>query len=112
MNNINKRLIAPTEGLAEVQLNVTVRIAPMTFAQPHSHGEGIEEVWCAIEGDAKVLLGKQIRNLPPGTAYMIPPNGNTPHANFNVSDSMVKFFYFARYYDHEPREATNWGKVK
>jgi mannose-6-phosphate isomerase-like protein (cupin superfamily) len=94
--NTNKWLIKMDEGLADLELYITVYIAPNTFAQPHSHEEGVEEVWCPIYGDLQFLLGKQVRNLPPGTAYLIPPNGSTPHANFNVSDQAVKIFYFAR----------------
>ncbi|MFC1538071.1 cupin domain-containing protein [Candidatus Latescibacterota bacterium] len=94
--NTNKWLVKMDEGLADLELYITVYITPNTFAQPHSHGEGIEEVWCTIYGDLQFLLGKQVRNLPPGTAYLIPPNETTPHANFNVSDDTVKIFYFAR----------------
>ena len=71
---------------------------------PHSHVEGTEEVWTTIDDEIYVLLGKQIRFQPPGTAYMIPGDGKTPHANFNVSDKTVKMFYFARYSDHEVRK--------
>jgi hypothetical protein len=46
----------------------------------------------------------QIWPLAPGTAYMIPPDGKTPHANFNVSDHPVKLFYFARLREHEVRK--------
>lgn len=101
--NNNKYLIETKEGLADIELLLTVYIMPNTFAQPHSHGEGVEEVWCTIDGDVKFLLGKQIRNMPPGTAYMIPPDGKTPHANFNVSDTPVKIFYFARGWRKRPR---------
>lgn len=102
--NMNRYLIEAKEGLAEIQLLLTVYLDPNTFAQPHSHGEGVEEVWCTIKGDVNYLLGQQIRDLPPGTAYIIPPNGTTPHANFNTSDEMIKIFYFARFSDHEPRK--------
>ncbi len=102
--NCNKYLIETKEGLAETQLFLTVYITPSTFAQPHSHGEGCEEVWCTISGDVKFELGKEIRSLPPGTAYMIPPDGKTPHANFNVSDDVVKILYFARFQDRSQRK--------
>ena len=78
--------------------------SPMTFFHPHSHLEGCEEVWTSIYDDIHVLLGKQIRLQKAGTAYMIPPDGNTPHANFNVSDKLIKMFYFARYREHEVRK--------
>ena len=97
--NCNKHLIETKEGLAETGLFLTVYISPGTFAQPHSHGEGVEEVWCTISGDVKFELGKEIRALPPGSAYMIPPDGKTPHANFNISDDVAKILYFARFKD-------------
>ena len=97
--NNNKWLIKQEEGLADIELLLTVTIMPNTFAQPHSHGKGEEEVWAAIDDGTQFLLGKQIRNLPPGTAYMIPPDGRTPHANFNLTDKPVKLFYFARFKD-------------
>jgi len=102
--NTNKWLIHVDEGLADLELYITVYITPNTFAQPHSHGEGVEEIWCPINGSLKFLLGKQIRDLPPGTAYMIPPNETTPHANFNVSDETVKIFYFARGWRKGPKK--------
>ena len=102
--NAWEHLIKPEDGLAELQLVLSVWLYPNTFAQPHSHNESTEEVWVTLEGDIKFLMGKQIRDLPPGTAYMIPPNDLTPHANFNVTDEPIKFFYFARFNDHEPRK--------
>ncbi len=102
--NCNKYLIEAKEGLAETQLYLTVYISPNTFAQPHSHDPGCDEIWCTVSGDVKFLLGKQIRDFPPGTAYMIPPDTKTPHANFNVTDKPAKIFYFARFNDHEPRK--------
>ncbi|MCE5249934.1 cupin domain-containing protein [bacterium] len=92
------------DGLGTLESVLTCSFDPMTFFQPHSHDATTEEVWVTIDDDIHVLLGKQIRLQPPGTAYMIPPDGKTPHANFNVSDRIVKMFYFARYRDHEVRK--------
>ena len=92
------------DGLGTLESVLSCSFDPMTFFHPHSHVEGTEEVWVAIADDIHVLLGKQIRLQQPGTAYMIPPDGKTPHANFNVSDRIVKMFYFARYGDHEVRK--------
>jgi hypothetical protein len=79
-----------------VQSILTVQFDPLTFFQPHSHREGAEEVWTAITENCYFLLGKQIRRQPPGTAYYVPPDGKTPHANFNVSEDRIKLFYFSR----------------
>jgi len=101
---IVKPLLSTKDGLGTLESILTCQFDPMTFFQPHSHDKGTEEVWCTINGDVYVLLGKQIRFQPPGTAYMIPPDSKSPHANFNVSDRMINMFYFARYRDHEVRK--------
>ncbi len=102
--NAYKDLIVPNDGLADLQMVLTVELYPMTFAQPHSHIPGCEEVWVLLSGDGYVLLGKNVRKLEPGLAYLIPPNDKVPHANFNVSEKPIKFFYFARFQDHAPRK--------
>jgi len=101
---LSKPLFRTGDGLGTLENTLTVQFDPMTFFQPHSHVEGCEEVWTAITDNVHFLLGKQIRCQPPGTAYLIPPDGKTPHANFNVSDKRIKLFYFARYRDHEVRK--------
>lgn len=101
---IVKPLFNTGDGLGTLESILTCQFDSMTFFQPHSHVEGTEEVWVTITGDVYVLIGKQIRHQPPGTAYMIPTDGRTPHANFNVSDTMINMFYFARYKDHELRK--------
>jgi uncharacterized cupin superfamily protein len=96
---IVKGLFGPAEGLATTQSILTCAFSPMTMFHPHSHVPGCEEVWIPVNADIYALLGKQLRLQHPGTAYMIPPDAKTPHANINVSDRMVKMFYFARYGD-------------
>ncbi len=101
---IVKPLFTTSDGLGTLESILTCAFNPMNFFHPHSHVEGCEEVWITLNDEIYVLLGKQIRLQLPGTAYMIPPDGITPHANFNVSDKIIKMFYFARYSDHEVRE--------
>ena len=101
---VAKNLFQTSDGLGTLESVQICSFSPMTFFHPHSHVEGTEEVWTGIYEDTYFLLGKQIRLQPPGTAYMIPTDGKTPHANFNVSDKLVKMFYFARYRDHELRK--------
>jgi mannose-6-phosphate isomerase-like protein (cupin superfamily) len=101
---LSKPLFNTQSGLATLTNIITVQFDPMTMFQPHSHTEGTEEVWTAITENAYVLLGKQLRHQPPGTAYLIPPDGKTPHANFNVSDKRIKLLYFARFPGREPRK--------
>jgi len=102
--HIDRTLFKTSDGLGTLEYVTTCGIAPMTIGQPHSHVKGTEEVWTVITGSNIAFLGKQIRNQMPGTAYMIPPDGKTYHSNINVTDKELKFFYFARYGDHEVRK--------
>lgn len=102
--HIVKNFFETDAGLGTLERVLTVTFDPMTIGHPHSHAEGCEEVWTAVEGTSLAFIGKQIRMQEPGTAYMIPPDGKTPHANINTSDRQIKIFYFARYKDHEVRK--------
>jgi mannose-6-phosphate isomerase-like protein (cupin superfamily) len=101
---IVKQLFTTNDGLGTMESILTCQFSPMTFFHPHSHVDGTEEVWAALTDPSFMLLGKQIRLQEPGTAYLIPTDNKTPHANFNLSDAPVKLFYFARYKDHEVRK--------
>ena len=68
----------------------------MTMSRPYSVGQGAEEIWIATEGDSDMLLGKELRKLPAGTAYRVPSTGITAHANINASDKTAKFLYLVK----------------
>ena len=102
--HIVKNFFETPDGLGTLERVLTVSLDPMTIGHPHSHVKGCEEVWTAVTGESIAFIGKQIRMQPPGTGYLIPPDGNTPHSNINTSDKPVKLFYFARYQDHEVRK--------
>jgi hypothetical protein len=70
-------------------------VAGRTGVLGNSDGVGDEEVWSALEGDIKFLLGRDIRDFPVGTAYKVPPDGAMYQANMNFSDKKVKLFGFA-----------------
>ena len=91
--NNNKWLIKKEEGLAKIDLFLTVSIPPDSFAQPHSHDPGTEEIWAAIDEPIHFLLGKQLRTMNFGEAHLIPPDSKTPHANFNPGRKPVKMLY-------------------
>lgn len=95
-SNIDKHLFGKDDGLATLLGIAPILLDSMTLAQPHSHAEGIEEVWVAVKGDIRVLLGKQLRNLPVGSAYKIPANGMTAHANINASDKPIKLIWMMK----------------
>jgi len=101
---IVKQLFTTADGLGTMESILTCGFSPNTFFHPHSHVEGTEEVWCGMHDTSWRLLGREIFPQPDGEAYLIPPTGKCPHANFNLSDAYVRLFYFARYQDHEVRK--------
>ncbi len=102
--HIVKYLFETPDGLGTLERILTVALDPMTIADQHAHGEGTEEVWTGYKGTSLAFIGRQIRKQPPGTGYMIPPDNATTHTNINDTDEQIKFFYFARYRDHEVRK--------
>jgi len=94
-----KPIFTQDDGLAILVGISFIWLDPMTISQPHSHEEGVEEVWFALEGDINILLGKQLRKLPPGSAFKIPPNGITPHSTINVTDKAVKLVWMMKLAD-------------
>jgi mannose-6-phosphate isomerase-like protein (cupin superfamily) len=103
--HIWKGLIFTNDGLSEIESTGTCSFDPMTIGRPHSHEAGVEEIWAAVSGTSVAFIGKQIRMQEPGMAYLIPPDGKTPHSNINVNkDTQVKMLYIARYKDHEVRK--------
>ena len=91
-----KDLLLKHHGLATLHAVITLTLDPMTIGHPHFHVRGTEEVWTTIEGMSVAWLGKELRMQPPGTAYMIPPDGKTNHSNINQSKTeQVVLLYFA-----------------
>ncbi len=97
--HIVKGVMGKSDGLATLYTVLTVGHDPMTIGHPHSHTSDFEEVWTSIRGTSVAFLGKQIRWQPPGTAYQIPPDGQTPHANINPTEGPIKLLYFATRFD-------------
>jgi mannose-6-phosphate isomerase-like protein (cupin superfamily) len=94
--HIYKTLFSQRDGLTILSGMGPVWFDPMTMGQPHSHGEGVEEIWFVLKGDVNLLLGKNLRKITPGMAYKIPPDGLTPHSNINVTDEPLKLFWLMR----------------
>ncbi len=61
-------------------------------------------MWTASHGTSLTLVGNQPRRQTPGMALYHIPDNKTPRTNRNQSeDTQVRFLYFARYREHEPR---------
>ncbi len=102
--HIVKNFFETEAGLGTLERVLTVSLDPMTIAHPHSHGPGTEEVWTVVDGESLAWIGKKLYEQPAGVGYLIPPDGKTAHANMNTTEKPVKFFYFARYRDHDVRK--------
>ena len=94
--HIDRVLINNRNGMAQYNAYTEVKLDAMTISQPHSHETNVEEIWIATDGDIELLLGKQLRKLPVGTAYRIPSTGKTAHANINATGDMVKLIHMMK----------------
>lgn len=99
-----KNIFRVEDGLGTLESVVVITFNAMTIGQPHSHGEGHEEIWTLVQGRNLLFMGKEIRWQETGTAYKIPPTGFTPHSNINDSEEPIKFLFIARWRDHEVRK--------
>ena len=94
--NIDRGIIGAANGMVAYRGLTAVKLDAMTIAQPHSHDEGTEEVWISLKGDTDVLIGKELRKFPPGTAYKVPATGQTAHANINASATPVNLMHMMK----------------
>ncbi|MFC1538487.1 cupin domain-containing protein [Candidatus Latescibacterota bacterium] len=92
-----KGIFTIEDGLGSLSAVNIGTMNAMTIGHAHSHREGIEEVWTLIKGNNLEQLGREIRWIEPGTAFMIPPTGETPHSHINPTKEPVKFLLFARW---------------
>lgn len=94
--HIGKPLFSTSDGLGTIESMATIAFDPMTIAHPHTYIAGSEEVWTQISGSSVAWVGKQLRVQSPGTAYLVPADGKTTHANINNADEQVKMLYFLK----------------
>ena len=98
-----KNLLKTPDGLGTLESVVEFTFDPMTIGQPHSINPGMEVVMISLEGDFLVLLGKELRWLKQGQAYLVPPTGFTAFGNQNPTNEPMKMLFVARFKDHDPR---------
>jgi mannose-6-phosphate isomerase-like protein (cupin superfamily) len=97
-NNTSKCIFGAADGLFASERMYLVMLQPWAVSAPHSHGQGTEEVWTKVTpGDATMMLGSELREMPQNAAYLVPPTGFTKHANLNMSKDRVEWWlYVAR----------------
>ena len=92
-NNMSKCVFTQADGMTGRVL--LVMLMPMTMAAPHSHGPGTEEIWTKLTpGNALILLGSEMREMPQYSAFLAPPNGITWHGQVNTSKTQVEMWLY------------------
>ncbi len=93
--NMGKSVFNRNDGLCCITGSSSVFLSPLQMAQPHAAiAKYIDVVWFAISGETKTLLGKQLRDLPPGTGFVNPGNGQYYHSNINTSkNEFINLFW-------------------
>jgi mannose-6-phosphate isomerase-like protein (cupin superfamily) len=89
-------LITKADGLSQYNALTQVEQGAMSMSRPYSADKGAEEIWIATDGETDVLLGKELRKLPAGSAYRVPSTGITAHTELNTSGKPAKFIYMAK----------------
>lgn len=97
-NNFAKYvLVGERDGLFAGDRVYIVYMAPMTIAGPHAHTPEQDEVWIkASPGRSLMQVGSEIRWWKENQGLLAPPNGQTVHAAYNLSDQRQKWLYVAR----------------
>jgi mannose-6-phosphate isomerase-like protein (cupin superfamily) len=92
-NNMSKCLFTQADGMTGRVL--LVMLMPMTIAAPHTHGPGSDEIWTKLTpGNALLLLGSELREMPQYSAFLAPPNGQTWHGQLNTSKTQVEMWLY------------------
>lgn len=89
-NSDGRLVFGKSDGLAALSAVTVLECLPGTMGRPHSRDAGDEEVWLTLAGENVALIGKEIRRIPAGAAYKVPPTGRTPHSDMNLSGETVK----------------------
>ncbi len=83
-----------------------VSIDSFDIAQPHTHGPGIEEIWCQLKGRSLLFFGNRLLRQEPGEAFLIPPNDKVPHASINPTGEPMTWLYMGCTHEEDMSKAT------
>jgi mannose-6-phosphate isomerase-like protein (cupin superfamily) len=90
-------LFAPEDGLNTNDVFSVVYMAPMTIGEPHAHIPHWDEVWIKLPPfTSYAMVGSEVRQMPPNSAYLSPPNSQTTHSQANLMlDKTQGWLYLA-----------------
>jgi len=84
-NYFGADLFVPNDGLHPNEQIAVVYMPPMTIAEPHAHIPHWEEIWVKLPPyRSYLMLGSEVREMPPNTALLAPPNSQTVHSVVNL----------------------------
>jgi mannose-6-phosphate isomerase-like protein (cupin superfamily) len=84
-NYFGTYLFAPEDGIDPNEELAIVYMPPMTIAEPHAHIPHWAEVWTKLPPyGSYLMLGSEVREMPPNTAFLSPPNSQTTHSVVNL----------------------------
>ena len=94
-NNTSKCVFGAADGLYQSERMYLVMLQPWAASQPHSHGQGTEEIWTKVTpGTGTILIGSELREMPENSAYLVPPTGSTEHSNLNLSKDRIDWYLY------------------
>lgn len=94
-----RELLAHRNSCIRNQSLAEARLPAGASTTPHHHPQ-TEEIYYVLEGQGRVQLGEEARNVGPGDAIAIPPG--TPHHVTNTGRAVLKFLCCcAPPYEHE-----------
>lgn len=98
-NYFGADLFAPEDGLHANEQIAVVYMPPMTIAEPHAHIPHWEEVWVKLPPySSYLMLGSEVREMPPNTAFLAPPNSQTVHSVVNfMKDKTQAWLYIGHW---------------
>jgi mannose-6-phosphate isomerase-like protein (cupin superfamily) len=94
-NYFGTDFFAPSDGLHPNEQFAVVYMPPMTIAEPHAHIPHWEEIWVKLPPHRSyLLLGSEVREMLPNTAFLAPPNSQTVHSVVNLRKDTVQAWLY------------------
>lgn len=98
-NYFGVNLFFPEDGLNTNEVVAVNFMPPMSIGSPHAHTPHLDEVWIKLPPHSSYLmLGSEVREMPPYTAFLAPPNAQTVHSTVNLlKEETQKWLYIAHW---------------
>jgi hypothetical protein len=107
-NYFGTDLFTREDDLSPKEQFAIVFMPPMTIGEPHAHIPHWEEIWTKLPPFGSfMILGSEVREMPPNTAFLAPPNSQTTHSvvNLRKHDTQAWLYIGRSVWDQRPRPA-------